>query len=75
MTYVTVSTDIDVDVDISEFDTDDLLEELKNRSSTFEFYGENTKEYLGKIYQLRRQGKPYEAELDKLIYDVLGKII
>jgi len=75
MTYITVNTDIDVDVDISEFDTDDLLEELENRSSTFEFYGETTKEYLGKIYQLRRQGKPYEAELDKLIYDVLGKLI
>jgi len=72
--YKTIYTE--VDVDLSEFDTDDLLEELDSRgvsrgvSSSF-----STTELLEKIWILRREGKEYQTELDSLIYNVLGKII
>jgi len=72
--YKTIYTE--VDVDLSEFDTDDLLEELESRgkslgvSSSF-----STTELLEKIWILRREGKEYQTELDSLIYNVLGKII
>ena len=74
--YKTIYTEVEVDVDLSEFDTDDLVEELESRgkslgvSSSF-----STTELLEKIWILRREGKEYQTELDSLIYDVLGKII
>ena len=74
--YKTIYTEVEVDVDLSEFDTDDLLEELESRgkslgvSSSF-----STTELLEKIWILRREGKEYQTELDSLIYNVLGKII
>ena len=72
--YKTIYTE--VDVDLSEFDTDDLLEELESRgkslgvSSSF-----STTELLEKIWILRREGKEYQTEQDSLIYNVLGKVI
>jgi hypothetical protein len=72
--YKTIYTE--VDVDLSEFDTDDLVEELESRgkslgvSSSF-----STTELLEKIWILRREGKEYQTELDSLIYNVLGKVI
>ena len=67
MPYITVSTD--VDVDISEFETDELVKELERRVSGV------TKELLETHYPKRRQGKDYQAELDQLIWMGLGKVI
>ena len=68
--YKTIYTE--VDVDLSEFDTDDLVEELKSRGVSSSF---STTELLEKIWILRREGKEYQTELDSLIYNVLGKVI
>jgi hypothetical protein len=62
----------EVDVDISEFDTDDLIEELKSRDSDY-VYGKN--DLIEKIWILRRGGRDYQAVLDELIYNTIGKII
>jgi hypothetical protein len=62
----------EVEVDISEFDTDDLIEELKSRDSDY-VYGKN--DLIEKIWILRREGKDYQVELDLLIYNTIGKII
>lgn len=62
----------EVDVDISEFDTDDLIEELKSRDSDY-VYGNNG--LIEKIWILRREGRDYQAVLDELIYNTIGKII
>jgi hypothetical protein len=71
--YKTVYTE--VDVDISEFDTEDLLEELEARGS-FPLEGSGAaKEIVEKIWMLRRYGKDYQRELDDLIYQVLDKIV
>jgi len=74
--YKTIYTEVEVDVDISEFSTDDLLDELASRSSLpieEDFYG---KELLEKIWMKRRQGKDnYQEELDRLIYEVLGYVV
>lgn len=68
--YTTVN--VDVDVDLSDFDTDDLVEELEGRGVTFDTTG---KELLEKIYLLRRMGKPFEAELDQMLWACLGKAL
>jgi len=74
--YKTIYTEVEVDVDISEFSTDDLLDELASRSSLpieEDFYG---KELLEKIWMKRRNGNnDYQQELDRLIYEVLGHVI
>ena len=64
-----------VDVDLSDIDTEDLIEELEIRGEykTAQSYDSNLD--LLKIWQLRREGKPFDAELDKYLYDVLGKAI
>ena len=72
--YKTIYTE--VDVDLSEFDTDDLVEELESRGRSLDVSSSaNTTELLEKIWILRREGKEYQTELDSLIYNVLGKVI
>lgn len=73
--YKTVYTEVEVDVDLSDFETDDLIEELESRGEVVLDSSTNSHERLEKIWQLRRQGKDYQRELDELIYTVLGKVI
>ena len=70
--YKTIYTE--VDVDMSDFDTDDLIEELKSRGAGTAEYGDG-KEFLQAIYEKRRLGRDYQAELDQLIYLGLGRIL
>jgi hypothetical protein len=73
--YKTVYTEVEVDVDLSDFDTDDLIEELESRGAGVEPEFGDGKEILEAIYQKRRLGKDYQAELDQLIWLGLGKIV
>jgi len=76
MTYKTIYTEVEVDVDLSEFDTEDLLDELASRGSLPNDAGIDSKEILEAIWLKRRLGNHnYQDELDKLIYATLGKII
>jgi hypothetical protein len=78
MTYKTVYTEVEVDVDISDFDDDDLLEELERRGldlNTQFVDGDSMRELLTQIWLKRRLGKDYQKELDQMIYYGLGKIV
>lgn len=72
--YKTIYTEVEVDVDLADFDTDDLIEELENRGAGAADYGDG-KELLEAIYLKRRLGQDYQIELDQLIYKGLGKIL
>ena len=75
MTYKTIYTEVEVEVDLADFETDDLIEELESRGSGVADYG-NGKEILEAIYHKRRMGRTdYEKDLDALIYSGLGKIV
>jgi len=74
MTYKTIYTEVEVDVDLEDFETDDLIEELENRGTGVMDYG-NGKEVLESLYQKRRLGLDYQSELDQLIWLGLGKIL
>ena len=74
MTYKTVYTEVEVDVDISEFDTDDLLEELEERGALPAEGNINAKELIEQMYYLHRQGQDCTHMLDQLFYSVLGRI-
>ena len=74
MVYRTVYTEVEVDVDMSDFETEDLIEELEIRGHVFGTTG-NSAELLESIYQKRRLGKDYEADLDQLLWQGLGKVL
>lgn len=72
--YVTT----EVEIDLSDFETDDLIEELENRGYDYNTKGvdaDGMRELLEKIWLNRRTGKDYQKELDVLIYGVLGKVV
>jgi len=74
MSYITIEKYVDIDIDMDDFDTDDLVEELERRGAGSTDYGDG-KEILQTIYLKRRLGQDYQKELDQLIWLGLGKII
>jgi hypothetical protein len=75
MTYRTITTEVDIDVDLSEFDTDDLLEELKERGTDGMTFGDN--EVLTKIWLHDREGRKDKAYalMREYVLDKLNKVI
>jgi hypothetical protein len=77
--YKTIYTEVEVEVDLEEFDTEDLIEELESRGRMIgdqrvtPMSGAGV--LLDKIHQKRRTGQDYQNELDELIWCGLGKII
>ena len=74
----TVYTEVEVDVDLEDFDDDDLIEELERRGldmNTKFVDGDQMREILTQIWLNRRTGKDYQRQLDDLIYFGLGKIV
>lgn len=67
---------INVDIDLEEFDDDDLLKEVKSRGYTVnEDNSTSIDEDLEQIFLLRRVGKPYDHLMGPYIYKVLGRLI
>jgi hypothetical protein len=77
--YKTIYTEVEVDVDLSDFDTDDLIEELEGRGldyNTNGVDGNDMRALLEQIWVKRRNNNTdYQRELDALIWGVLGKVI
>jgi hypothetical protein len=71
----TVYTEVEVDVELNDFDTDDLVEELEKRGKGMEVASETGTELLTAIYLKRRLSQDYQRELDELIYLGIGRIV
>lgn len=67
----TIYTEVQVDVDLHDFDTDDLLEELEQREVAVPMHN---KQLIQLIYEARQLGKDYQTLLDQLIYESIGRI-
>lgn len=75
MTYVTVN--VDVEVDLGDVETRDLVNELHTRNyniADFEI-GEELDRLLNQIWLKRRLNKNFDQELDQLLYKTLGKVL
>ncbi len=70
----TIYTEVEVEVELDQFDTDELIEELERRGAGTTDYGDG-KEILMAIYEKRRIGQDYQRELDELIWLGLGRIV
>jgi hypothetical protein len=75
----TVYVETEVDVELSDFDTEDLVNELERRGrdyNTRSVDADQMRELLESIWLKRRNGNTdYQRELDALIWGVLGKVI
>ena len=69
----------EVEVELSDFDTEDLVEELESRGHDFAennipLGNGNGDSLLDKIYQKRRTNRNFDAELDLFLQQSLGRI-
>ncbi len=71
---VTVYKEVEVDVEIEDFDDDSLIDEVGRRNLLGSFPGSGS-ELITEIWQKRRVGAKFDRELDDLIYQVIGKIV
>lgn len=67
----TVWTEVKVDVDLGKFSTDDLLEELGRRGK---LPPDISTELISTVYHKRRNGQSIDQELDRLIYQCIGRV-
>jgi hypothetical protein len=74
MKYKTITTEVEVDVDITEFETEDLADELERRGRPASF---NDHEVLTKAWMADRAGRKDEAYaiLREYMLDKLNKVI
>lgn len=66
----TIYQEVEVEVELDDFDTDDLIEELKHRG---EIINNDDKQLIDVIFHRRRVGQDYQDELDQLIYSTIGR--
>lgn len=67
-----------IDIDLDEFDDDEIADEYEARGlglTPGQSNRERMVEAINEIYHLRRMGRPYENELNKLICDTLGVVV
>jgi len=67
-------TTVEVEVNLDDFETEDLIKELERRSGKTELPGE-VRKILSQIHQARLTGLPWEDDLDRFLKDVLGRAI
>ena len=65
----TVYQEVEVEVELSDFETDDLIEELEKRGKLIG----NNEQLINDIFQKRRAGQDFLRELDDLIYNTIGR--
>jgi hypothetical protein len=73
--YRTVYKEVEIDVELDDFEDDDLIDELERRGRGFEVAGQAPTDLVRQIYEKRRLGRDYQQELDELIYVAIGRVI
>ena len=69
-----VYKEVEVEVNLDDFDDYELIEELERRGTGTVDYGNGT-DVLRAIYEKRRLGQDYQQELDQLIWLGLGRFV
>ena len=64
---------IEINVDLDDFSDDDIYEEAIARELFSVDY--DIAVLIRSLYEKRRLGKDYQSELDKIIYETIGKIV
>lgn len=73
MPYVTIEESVWVDLD--DFETEDLISEIKNRGKPIPEIRASVNQLLNDMYLAKVRNQPYEHILNQLFYEALGKIL
>jgi hypothetical protein len=68
-------TTVEVEIDLDDFTTEDLVEELERRDAYQNALPEEIIEQLAHIHRARLCGQPWEDDLDRFLKDTLGRAI
>lgn len=71
MITIVKDVEVELEVDMDDFEDHELLEELEKRNI---LVGAAAMDMINEIYETRKVGKPYDHLLDKLIYETIGRI-
>jgi hypothetical protein len=74
----TIYQEVEVDVDLDPFTDDELIEEMERRGLDLNsryISGDEMRELITSVWQLRRTGQDYQRELDQLIWYGIGKVV
>lgn len=63
-----IDTEVEVLVDLSHWSSEELRTELEERGEPLSM------DLVQQIYELHRQGKPFEHELEQLFWQRLGRM-
>lgn len=74
MAYKTIYTEVEVEVDLDEFDDDDIIEEMERRNLSVIASPDEARRLLEDIYYKRVMNKDFTAELDRYFYLTLGRL-
>ena len=66
---------VSVDVDLDEFNDDDIINYLEKRGYMVINNQDERVELIESIYHKRRLGQDYQTDLDTLIYNNIGRIV
>jgi len=66
---------VEVEVDLVDFDNEELIREIQSRGYEVQGGGIAKEELIESIWLKRRLGQDYQADLDSLIYKVTGRAI
>lgn len=75
---VTRYINAEVEVDLSDFDDDDLMDEIERRGldlNTKYVDGDTMRNLLTNIWLKRRMSQNFDKDLDDMIYYGLGKVL
>ena len=70
-----VYKEVEVDVDLSDFDDQELIDELDQRGLGAEVDSSTASDLINVIWHKRRMKQDYERELDQLLYQVTGRAL
>ena len=75
MKYKTITTEVEVDVDMGDFETEDLVEELERRGKEGLTFDDT--ETLTKVWMHDREGRKDEAYalMREYVLEKLGRVI
>ena len=74
MAYKTIYTEVEVEVDLDQFDDEDIIEEMERRNLSVVASPDEARSLLEEIYYKRVMNKDFTAELDRYFYLTLGRI-
>lgn len=67
----TIWTEVEVDVDLGDFDTDELIEELERRDQAF---SSGSRNIVQQMFDNQRMNKDIEPLLKQLYWNMLGRL-